>query len=553
MKLLTEATTSFELGIQDSATSTRFRKGEAYAMTNFRIAPDHSAEVRYGSRKAHAAALNAGAQCFGLTKRPFTTTAGVVQWIAFFGDSAYYSTDEGETWTLIASLLRQDYWSLATMRVAGTNYLLCVNGGTTAYKWDGATWSVLANVPSGAKVCAVFNERFYVAGHSGSLVQGSKIGDPEVWTLPNGLAVQVQTHDGDTEVVALFQIGSVLLAFKRSSVAYINGFGYSDIIVAAGAVGLSRSVGCLGRRTVQAVGDQGLMWLSDRGIEFYQPGGQIKLMSERVREFMRSIPWDNLVANLSLPDAVFVPGRNEYWCALPGSGNGRNNLILVHNTLTGGTTFFQYAPESGGGGTISVSDDEGSFVADGSASLVRIVKDEPVLAEPGEAGLFVKRVGDELELVVTEYDPACLAVADRSEVLNDAPIYGGYDGFLRYLDEGETDNAEADGTGGVAIGARLRPPPRLFGKPFNRKWGRVIRAMAYSPDASTVTLALLADGVERSAHTVTIPGGTARQPRLKFVRTSAKGYTLQEEIRTSKAGLRISAVSLDAQVLKEAV
>lgn len=551
MRLRTEATTSFEKGINDSATATRFRDGEAFALNNFRIAPDGSAEVRYGSRKSHAAALGAGGTCFGFTKRPFTTTAGVKQWIAFFGDTAYYSTNEGVTWTAIVSLLRQDYWSLATMRVGGTNYLLCVNGGTTAYKWDGTTWSALANVPSGAKVCAVFNERLYVAGHGGSLVQGSEIGNPESWTLPKGVALQVQTHDGDSEVLALKQIGNLLLAFKRNSTAYINGFGYSDIIVAAGALGLSRSVGCIGRRTVQAVGDQGVMWLSDRGLEFYQPGGQIELRSERVREFLRTIAWDDIVANPSTPDAVFVSGRNEYWCALPAAG-GQNSIILVLNTLTRGVTFFQHAPP-GTGGTLRVADDELTHSETGSFSLVRIVGDEMVLADPSEAGIFVNRVNDELELIVTEYDPACLAVADRTDIGNDLPLSGGYDGFVRFHDEGRVDNAESDGTGGTAIGARLRPPPRLFGKPFNRKWGRVVRVLAYSPVAAEVTLALLSDGVERSTHTVTVAAGTARQPRLKFVRTSARGFTLQEEVRTSVAGLRISAVSLDAAVLKEQV
>lgn len=548
MRLIEQTTVSFSRGVNDSATAAQVQPDEAAVMLNWRIAPDGTAELRSGSKRAHAAALNSGAVCYFITKRPFVTAAGVVQWVAIFGDTGYYSVDEGVTWTAItgATGLRQDYWSSATMRVGASNYLYLANGGANGYKWDGATWSTIANFPSGVKSIATFNSRLYATGHSGPIVQASRVADPETWSGNYAVTIQVQTHDGDAEVIGLFQIGGLLLAFKRNSTNYINGFGQTDIVVAAGATGLSRSVGLLGRRTVQAVGDAGCVWLSDRGLEFYG-GGQIELASARTQGFFQSIAWGDIVATPNGPDAVFVPVRSEYRCVLPAYG-GRNNYEVVYNSVTGGTTFFNHA--ASGTGTLYVEGNELTYSASNDRSLVRIVADEPFLTSGSEAGFNVAVASNEFSIVQSGADAACLFVADRGSTDNDAPGSGGYDGFVRYLDTGESDDVLSDGTGGSAIGGRLRPRA-LTGAPdyqFHEKWQREVEVQAIAPSATTITVASIAGGTEVGSQTLNVAASVGSQPRTVKARVTGRDAVLETEIRASKAGLKIAGIAQRAEI-----
>lgn len=548
MQLLSEQTTSFVGGQNDSASPTAFKQVEAAEIVNYRVRPDGSLSPRGGSKKTHAAALNAGAQFYGGTT--FRPTTGDEQWVVFCGSAMFTSTDEGATWTSRATALRTDYWSLSTMRVGTTNYLLCVNGGATAYKWDGTTWSTLANVPSGAKYGAVFNERFYVAGHSGNLVQASKVADPEVWTVPSGLALQVQTHDGDTDIRGLFQIGSVLLVFKRNSTAYVNGFGYSDIVVASGATGLSRSVGCLAFRTVQAAGDSGAMWLSERGIESYAAGGEIRLVSNKVRTFFSDISWSDIVSTPGMPVALFYPAEHEYWCAVPAAG-GTNNYTVVYNLQTGATTLFRYRADSGG--TLYI-DTDGFLVytAEGDRSLGRTEASFLTVADPSEAGYYVTLDADGfLAALTATHNHSILFSADTSDQ-NSAPISGGYDGFVRRLETGTVDNASSDGTGGSTIAYTTLSRPHLFGRRFNRKRARKAAVLVVSDDPGTLTVSVVADGAEGQTHDETVAASLGGQPRRVFSRINGRGHTLQLRTATTDP-LAIASTEIMAEVLRERI
>lgn len=553
MQLLRSEHTSFVLGANDSAAATAYRPGEASIMENMRISPEGTAKIRNGSQRAHSSAFD---ECFGVTS--FTATDGTVYWVAAFGAVMKQSTDYGVNWTDIATSLDENYWCFATMRMGGTNYLLAVNGGANGYKWDGTTWSTIANLPSGVKWFAVYNGRLWICGHSGSLVQASRILDFEEWSGSYAITLQVQTHDGDNEVLALFQVGTELLAFKRNSTNIIFGYGQQDITVATAASGLSRSVGCVAPRSIAAAGDMGCIWLSDRGLEFYQRGAGIRLISQSVRTFFEtSISWGDFVAtgNPMVPSACFVPnpGRHEYLLALP-TGEGLCSTILrLHLSLPtpeGGfaASMDPYAVTGAVGGTLYV---------DGGGSLSFSLAPDRSKGElsggslslsPDSDGSYLEiDSGGSLTLMSAGFGFSAMFATDRFGTENAQPNTGCTDGYLRWLDIGTLDDVLSDDSGGSEYTGRLRGPPELFGAPFNRKTARKVEAMVTSPTAATVILALIAGENEVDTKSVSVTSSVSAP-----VRAGAKMFgrdeTLWSEIRSTTAELEVASLSMWAAV-----
>lgn len=547
MKLTEESTSSFALGMVDSVAATAYREGQAALILNGRISPEGTVSTRLGSKRAHAAALNAGAQGWGGTV--FVTSAGVVQWLAFVGNKAFKSVDEGATWAQIATGLRTDYWSFAVMTVGPDNTLYCANGGASVYSWDGATWAAAAGFPAGVRLLAVANERMAVAGHDGSNVWMSEVRVATNFVTPDGLIIPIVTDDGDNEITGLFQLGPHLLIFKRHSVATLDGFGATDLEVQAGASGLSRSVGCVAFRTIQAVGDTSVMWLSERGLERYSLANGLRLVSQAIKGFMREVAWGNIAATPGLPCALYLPELNEYRCSLP-TYVAKNDTTVVVSLDTGAVVLHRHAPATGSG-TLYV-DEFGylQFEPTPTRQQARLVGGELTLATGGQAGAYVEiDANGSIALLTNDNENAVLFVADRGESVN-TPIQIGYDGFVRLLDEGSLDDAPSSGAGGSVIGFRLQTRPLLFGDPYRRKRGRLLWLTVQAESGAAVDVNLIADGRPLASHALAFPASQGRQPRVRKARVGAKAATLQVEVRTSDQ-MSLAGVTLAAEPMRE--
>jgi hypothetical protein len=548
MQLLESAITDFSLGMDDSSAATAFPRNAVQALINGRVAPDGTIEVRGGSQKAHASALTdsaaAAAQGFGAYE--FRTTAGTVQWVVFIGDKMYYSTDEGATWTSPAGAtgLRKDYWSLGTMTKSGTTYLLCANGSNTMYSWDGTTWASVTGPATGMKRIAVFNGRLYAT--AGSFLYASAIADFTTWTVPNGLLLQIQTNDAEP-ITGLFQLGPHLLVFKRSSTSLVDGFGNSDIVVSAGATGFSRSVGCIAFRSICAVGDTGVCWLSERGIEYYSPGQGIKLKSERLRGFFSGIAWDTIATAQGVPCAAYVPGTHNYHLALP-TTSSTNNRSVVLNLLTGAPAIDSQGDPDG---EITLYVDDDGYLAAGTGRYeVRSVGGYLRLVTNADGGepLTEDANGYLASSSITSYS-SCLFIADRGEEA--AVLQGvGYDGFVRYREYGTLDNVASDETGGAAIEFVLVTGPMLFKRAARRKTGRIVHVGVIADAVASLRVALRANGRLGTVHTMSIPATAFDQPQRKKVQVAGTGDSLQVELRTNDA-VRIALVGVSAEMLWE--
>lgn len=544
-RLLEQWQTSVSGGMRDNASVTDYRPNEAALLVNHRVTPDGQAEVRYGSQRTHSAALNSGAQGYGIIQ--FTTTAGVHQRVAFGGDSAYYSTDDGANYTLITSGLTQDYWSFATMNVGGTHYLYCANGSTTMYRWDGANWTTVTGPTTGVTIIAVHNERLWAA--KGSNLYASKVQDPSVWAVPDGLSLPVLTHDGDSDVTGLFSLGPWLLVWKRRSMGYVEGYGTRDVIVAAGGRGISREIGCAGFRTVVGA-ETGVLWMSDRAFYFYQIGGVPTRISDSVEDALRDVNWGQIEAVPGTPCAHFYPRKQTYECYAPSNGS-QNDMAFVYRLpgidQPGAASTFDSASASGR--TIA-ADADGDLELDGGGR-VRVVGTDLTLVSGSTPGQYVELSADsDLTLATNDTVPAAVCLSERGSETG-MPTSIGYDGFCRDLDEAAADDALTDGTGGAAISDRYQPRPFTFDDPYRRKRARTVRVRVTATAATTPTVKVYGDGVVGTSHTLSLAASTGGDPVEGKARVSKRGDTLRVEVTGAGAGTKISGIALAAEILPE--
>lgn len=489
MQLVRERQASFARGANDQAAPDEYAENEVALLENgYLTLNGNGARRRDGSQQTHSSALNSGAQCYGT----FYFSAQD-QHIAFFGDTGYYSTDDGSTWTQMATGLRTDYWDIVETDVCGTQEIVLANGSSDIYTWDGSTWGTLSGSarPTGVKYLAVFNGRLYVAGHDGDSVAASEVADFSTWAgADGGISVKVTTHDGDVGITGLYQIGTALLIFKRNSTNYLEGFGHRTLTLEAGARGMSRSVGCLGFRTIAPLGDDAVVWLSDRGVEGFSGGGRIQLLSRPVHGLIDSIDRDVILSDDGVPVGAYWQERDEYWLAVPTSGS-ENDTILVLRDETSRTplAFWQHDP---------------SFNV---AALM--------LAKKDNAGL--------------------------------RPYAGGYDGFLREMETGDLDDRASDGTGGSNVTMKLRTRPFLYGLQQVYRRGRIARAAIEASSQASVDFKVLADGAVASTVTETIPANSG--PVSHKARLNGRGHNLQVELETTDAPI-IQGVELGAENLR---
>ncbi len=552
-QLLTELTTDFKRGMIDNTAATRFPPDAVATILNGRLEPDATIRRRGGSARLHSTALNSGGLGFGAEH--FVKADGTAQIISFAGTKAYKSEDNGATNVEIASGLRQDYYDFATMRVGATNYLFSANGDSTIKRWDGDNWDTLPNAPSGVKFIEVFNFRLWVTGHSGVLVQASKIADPTVWATPNGLTVQILVSSGDTPT-GLHQVGPHLLVFDERQTSYIDGFGEQTIIVASGATGLSRSVGCIAFRSIVATGDEGCCWFSKRGVEYYAPGSSIHLLSRGITETLNSVDRAELRPNPGRPTACYDETLEEYRLALSTTGT-RNNLILRFSlrqrsrnffgapsldqpiSLTGAILFL-LAADSGG----YLTDGAGGFQAKADANGYM------TLEFSGSGGDPTDEDGSGYLATVTDDTmPATLFMAPTSD--HPGKVHSiGYDGFVRLHGDADKDDVLSDGTGGVDITMTLVSRPFFVGSVRHEKKVRVVHISSINDVAALINVGVRAKGTLSTFVTATLPAGDLGQARRKRVMVHAKGDAPQVEINTT-ADVRITLLGLSAQVRKE--
>lgn len=106
----------------------------------------------------------------------------------------------------------------------------------------------------------------------------------------------------------------------------------ADLSVAASEE-ITRDLGCAARLTVRQWGDQ-IVWVGDRGVHRVRVTGELSLIPDRVplSEDVQDI-FDDSVEWSEIEHATAIVWNNRYYLALPGTGETRNNVILVFNFI----------------------------------------------------------------------------------------------------------------------------------------------------------------------------------------------------------------------------
>jgi hypothetical protein len=573
-RLADELQSDFSRGMFDSAASTAMPRSAVNLLLNGRVMPDGTISTRSGTRRKHKEALLGGLE--GLTADDdslsvdsmaetadiipeagpegqigyggiyLTQPDGTEQLVVICGAKAFVSYTNGLTFTEIADDLPLGYWEFATMRTGPSMYLYAVNGSESIYTWDGSVWGTLENAPEGVKYIATFNSRLVVAGHAGPIVQASAILDPTTWASPDGWLIQTQTHDGD-EPTGLFQIGERLLIFQQRSTSYLSGYGEATLLVANGATGFSRSVGCVAHRTIAAVGDNAVCWLSDRGIERYSTGDGIQLISGNIDKFFRDIARGTIEQNPSVPSAAYDPIRQEYHLALPTSGV-RNNRIVVINPSTRSAAVDQTIDPQGG---YSLGVDEDGYLTVSPSGAYQIVESGNgyLTLGPTEADGYTVRVDGEgyLATVTTDSHAATLFMAPCSEQTF-AVHSVGYDGYVRNHGVGTKDNLDSRGLKGAAYEMTVVSRPFYLGQPRRRK--RVRNVHLSTIGGGTLTVRVRANGDASQTQSVSVAGRSFDQTGRAKLFVSARGDAPQVEVRTTDQ-TRIALIGVSAEVMDE--
>lgn len=554
-QLVQELSTDLSFGTVDSAAPTAMPKNACSSILNGRLQPDGTIRRRWGSQRTHPSVLNAATGWGGVR---FRTAAGAEQMVVFFGTKAYYSTDQGATWTQAATGLHEDYYSFATMRVGATNYLFAANGDTTIKKWTGSAWGTVANAPSGVKYVAVFNGRLYATGHSGVIVQASAIGDPETWASPNGLTVQILTNSGNTPT-AMFQLGPHLLVSDLESTSYIDGYGQATLVVAVGAIGFSRSVGCAAFRTMVGVGDNGAAWLSRRGVEYYTAASGIVLVSKGVQNFLQGVDWDKINSEPGVPSAAYDETDQNYCVMLP-TGSLRLTRCLVINLLQqvqwqrpgprAAASIDRY-PASGGG--LLFSGDAAGYLQTDPAGF-EFKTDVNGYASPatlasGASDPTSSDASGYLTTVTNDTVPATLFTAPapgRPSVIHSL----GSDGFVRRHLNANTDDALSDGTAGTAVELDVTSRAFLAGRPRQRKRARAVHVAAIAQAQATLTVSVTSGFDASPDQAVTIPATLGFDAQ----RRDAAAHLVSDEphvrVRTTD-DIRLSLLGLTSEPMRE--
>ena len=551
-KLEIRSQRNFARGMNDTAEIDEYRFDEIASLFNARVSYDGDAgQRRKGSQRTHTTALNSGAQIYGA--KEFYDASGVRFLVVIAGSEAFTSTDDGVTWVSRQTGLTGAGWDFTIMQSGANRLLIMVNGSGAPQTWNGTTWADLTgtSIPQNAKLCEYHNNRVWMWGHSNDLLVGSIVDDPTDFSSANGgVTVRIEILQGDPEPRGLWSQGPSLLAMTWEQVGYVEGWGLNTLQVLTGHRGLSRSLGCVGHRTLAQAGEAGVIWLSKLGFVYMEQGAQPVLISNQIQRFIDGLSWDNIRGDRNLPTAAWYERLHEYHCAVPALGNSQNTHVVVIRPRRAGrpTAIWINRPQVTSGSALQITDGVLELAGGGDREFV-IQGGVLNLLPAGEPGLSAGIVAGVLETVTNDTVASALFGADDdAENVTGELWSGSYDGFVRRLEIGNLDDVLSDDSGGQDITAVLRTRPESFGDQFRNARTRSSRIGLKAPTGGSIDVYPVADGAlgTKQTHTVKV------QQTVQTIRArvSAKGYALQTEVQFTD-DITIQGIEIAAEILRE--
>lgn len=198
------------------------------------------------------------------------------------------------------------------------NYCVGFNGINTPFKWDGTTYSALANAPTDGMYPLLYKEKLFVRPKSKpSQLWWSNSFYPEQWPAINYWAF----GEGDGDEITCFKpLLGELVVFKKRSIHTLRGTSLDDFRSEC----LEYEHGCVGPRACALV-EQYLYYVNESGIYRFNGINAKCLTDDKIPQLFES----GLNKSL-LSGAVVTEWHGLVLIALPSSGATYNDILLVY-------------------------------------------------------------------------------------------------------------------------------------------------------------------------------------------------------------------------------
>jgi hypothetical protein len=345
---LAHLTNSFAGGANDSPAYTPERHDQAKQIFNGRIREDGSVKCRDGSKYQSASAWASSPNPADLNE--YTTSAGAYLWVGTCrqNGNVYVSSNFGSTWSQlvtsgaitgpITSAVATD-GGVRKIVVAGySGGLFVITDASTSTTWTTGGGTSPTNSPA---FVASHADRLWVAEADSQTLYGSAIDNMDSWTTPDGI---VLTIGGDGEPIrGLKSTGTHLLVFKETKIAYVDGYGNSDILVASGTKGIPTAASIFAKTAV--ITPYGLIFTTSAGVFAFSDTGAVTPLSGAISEWWNDSYWatvtDPYPTRGTIPQAVYLPDSHEYIVGIQASSGtttyGMDRLVRI-NLKTGAIT-----------------------------------------------------------------------------------------------------------------------------------------------------------------------------------------------------------------------
>lgn len=229
-------------------------------------------------------------------------------------------------------------FSYVSMDVLNEDLIIAFQNSTTPKKWNnqtGTEWEDLPGSPPNFGFCRVHLNRVFAAGvlANPDRLYYSSTDNHEEW---NGAgtsgAIDIAIGDGDPEgITAIFPtIKGALFVAKRDRLYRVDTSAADDANWTVTCV--SKGIGCVGHNSACAVGNDDVLFMSDRGIhslaatQNYGDFNSTFLSKDIQKDFNN---WNK--ARYKSVWAVFIPELNSVAYAVSSDGSDYNNEIHLFN------------------------------------------------------------------------------------------------------------------------------------------------------------------------------------------------------------------------------
>lgn len=228
-------------------------------------------------------------------------------------------------------------FTYAVMEIMNEDLIMAFSNSTTPKKWDnqtGTEWEDLGGSPPNFAFCRTHINRLFAAGvqtNPDTLYYSSTDNHEEWGGAGDSGAIPIFPGDGDPEgITAIFPATkSALFVTKRNRLYRVNTVGDPTEWTVDE---ISRGIGCVAHNAVTAVGNDDVLFISDRGVHSLAATDaygdfEANFLSKDIQKDFNS--WNK--GRYKSIWMTYIPEINSVLTAISGAGSSSNNEVHLFN------------------------------------------------------------------------------------------------------------------------------------------------------------------------------------------------------------------------------